>query len=75
MIRYDIKFDGTMEAEREGEWVKYETYSHVEAENNHLRRLLATSNLPCIYCELSVEDMNKCVHGFPGCARGDDLNV
>jgi hypothetical protein len=46
----------------------------VEAENDALRRALATSNADCPYCGLKANEMAKCAHGFPGCARADDMN-
>ena len=42
-------------------------------ENTRLRAALATSKDPCVYCQLSYEDMGECRAGFPGCARADDL--
>lgn len=42
-------------------------------ENDFLRGVVANSDLPCLYCRLSAEDMNKCKHGFPGCSRADDM--
>lgn len=44
-------------------------------ENNALKRILARSAEPCIYCKLSAADMNKCASGFPGCARADDYGL
>jgi len=49
------------------------TTSEIEAENDKLRFLLAKSQEPCIYCNLSKSDMSKCPSGFPGCSRADDL--
>src|SRR5262245_5548795 len=43
------------------------------AENTRLRPALATSQDPCVYCQLPAEEMAKCKAGFPGCARMDDL--
>lgn len=42
-------------------------------ENDYLRGVVANSDLPCVYCKLSREDMGKCASGFPGCARADDM--
>jgi len=42
-------------------------------ENDALRKIVAESNLDCIYCGLSASDMGKCAHGFPGCGRADDM--
>ncbi len=42
-------------------------------ENTALRKILADSELPCVHCDLSKEDWNRCAHGFPGCARADDM--
>lgn len=47
----------------------------LQKENNTVRDLLARSDIPCVYCGLSKADMSKCVHGFPGCSRADDLDV
>lgn len=49
------------------------TYVELEAENAHLRAALAMSKDPCLYCQLSKDDMAKCKSGFPGCARADDM--
>ena len=49
------------------------TIEELQAENDKLRLIIAKSNLDCIYCELPKADMAKCVHGFPGCGRADDL--
>ena len=43
--------------------------------NDKLRGILATSSLDCIYCGLPEVDTVKCIHGFPGCGRADDLMV
>ena len=42
-------------------------------ENTVLRRFIAESDLPCIYCSLPKHDMGRCESGFPGCGRADDL--
>ena len=42
-------------------------------ENDKLRKIIAESDLPCIYCGLPKIDMGRCQHGFPGCDRMDDL--
>jgi hypothetical protein len=42
-------------------------------ENDRLRAALANSELPCVYCGLSAKEWIKCQHGFPGCARFDDV--
>lgn len=43
------------------------------AENNTLRALWANSEMDCVYCGLSKANMSKCLSGFPGCARADDM--
>jgi hypothetical protein len=43
----------------------------IEAENLVLRGLLAKLSPTCHYCGL--EDLSRCVHGFPGCPLADDL--
>jgi hypothetical protein len=45
----------------------------LRSENDHLRGILAYSSLPCIFCSLPAAEMGKCLHGFPGCARADDM--
>jgi hypothetical protein len=47
----------------------------MERENTTLRNLLARSNADCPYCGLPAEDINRCVHGFPGCGRADDMLI
>lgn len=47
--------------------------AELEKENSRLRSLLAAGEGDCVYCGLSKQDMAKCSHGFPGCARADDL--
>lgn len=42
-------------------------------ENDHMRKLLADADVPCMYCHLPRADMGKCQSGFPGCARADDM--
>jgi hypothetical protein len=42
-------------------------------ENNTMRRIIANSEIDCVYCKLPKVDMAKCVSGFPGCARADDM--
>jgi hypothetical protein len=44
-------------------------------ENDTMRKLIAESDLDCMYCGLSKADMAKCELGFPGCGRADDLTV
>lgn len=44
-----------------------------QIENNHLRCLLAKGDGDCVYCGLPESDISKCVQGFPGCGRMDDL--
>lgn len=44
-------------------------------ENDKLRAFLSWGSDPCVYCGLSKDDMAKCAHGFPGCARADDMSV
>jgi len=43
-----------------------------QEENVRLRAALAQSELPCVYCTLPKERWSECIHGFPGCDRGDD---
>lgn len=45
----------------------------IEQENTRLRAALANSKDPCVYCQLPSERMAECRHGFPGCARADDM--
>ena len=42
-------------------------------ENDKLRGLLAAGKGDCVYCGLPAADIAKCLHGFPGCARMDDM--
>jgi hypothetical protein len=42
-------------------------------ENDKLRGLLAAGKGDCVYCGLPAADIAKCPHGFPGCARMDDI--
>ncbi len=51
---------------------KQEEIEKLRVENTALRSILAFSNVPCIYCGLSLSDQGKCAFGFPGCARADD---
>jgi hypothetical protein len=60
---YMKKFDKADEPEIE----------RLRKENDYLRGVVANSDLPCLYCGLSKEDMIKCYHGFPGCPRADDI--
>ena len=46
----------------------------VERENTCLRAALASSQSPCVYCQLPAADMAQCRAGFPGCDRADDLS-
>lgn len=48
-----------------------ELVAGVKAENSTLRTIVAKAKIPCVYCGL--DNMAKCVHGFPGCARADDI--
>ena len=43
------------------------------AENDKLRGLLAQGKGDCVYCGLPAADIFRCPHGFPGCARMDDI--
>ena len=45
----------------------------LRAENDAMRALLAYGSDPCVYCGLPKADMARCVHGFPGCGRADDM--
>ena len=42
-------------------------------ENDKLRNLLANGSDSCVYCGLIKKEMSKCIHGFPGCPRADDM--
>lgn len=42
-------------------------------ENDFMRLRLAESDKACVYCDLPKTEMGACAHGFPGCARADDL--
>jgi hypothetical protein len=45
----------------------------LKEENNKLRAILAAGKGDCVYCGLPAADIAKCPHGFPGCARMDDI--
>jgi hypothetical protein len=45
----------------------------LESENDKLRGILAAGKGDCVYCGLPAADIAKCLHGFPGCARMDDM--
>lgn len=47
----------------------------LRAENNTMRAMLAYGSDPCVYCRLSKADMPKCMQGFPGCGRADDMSA
>jgi hypothetical protein len=47
--------------------------AELRTENNKLRGLLAAGKGDCAYCGLPAADIAKCLHGFPGCARMDDI--
>lgn len=47
--------------------------AELEKENDKLRDIIARADIPCVYCGLPKDQMAKCVHGFPGCGRADDL--
>ena len=47
--------------------------AQLRKENDVLRKKLAESKEPCVYCGLPAEDLAKCPHGFPGCGRADDM--
>ena len=51
----------------------FDSWNRCREENDKLRAYIADSTYPCLYCGLSKEDTAKCVHGFPGCGRADDL--
>ena len=48
-------------------------FERLRAGNTMLRALLPKMGAPCIHCGLT--EMAKCAHGFPGCAKADDLLV
>lgn len=56
-----------------GKGEQLQEVTDVKKENDTLRKLLANSDAKCPYCGLAKEDMNRCSHGFPGCARADDM--
>lgn len=41
------------------------------AENTMLRGVLSRAAIPCLHCGL--DDMSRCVLGFPGCDKADDM--
>ena len=45
--------------------------AELQKENSCLRTMVAKANIPCAHCGL--DDMSKCLHGFPGCAKADDI--
>lgn len=45
----------------------------LRTENDKLRGMIAYGPMPCVYCGLPKADLMKCAHGFPGCARADDM--
>jgi hypothetical protein len=47
--------------------------ARLRQENDIMRKLIAESDLDCMYCGLPKADMAKCHLGFPGCGRADDL--
>jgi len=49
--------------------------ARLRQENDVLRKLVAESDLDCVYCGLPKADMAKCQLGFPGCGRADDLLI
>ena len=51
------------------------TIEALTAENDRLRKLIADSDMNCIYCGLPKCDMMKCESGFPGCGRADDMMI
>lgn len=42
-------------------------------ENDALRAAWGNSDKPCLYCDLSAQDLARCQLGFPGCGRADDM--
>lgn len=50
-----------------------EELERLRTENDTLRGLVAKGEGDCIYCGLAAADISKCVYGFPGCARMDDI--
>ena len=51
----------------------YRKMEESKQENDKLRGLLAAGKGDCVYCGLPAADIAKCPHGFPGCARMDDI--
>lgn len=47
--------------------------ARVMKENMTMRKIIAESDLPCLYCKLPGAEMGKCKSGFPGCGRADDM--
>lgn len=45
---------------------------NLQKENDQLKYIIASSDMPCIYCQLPKADINRCKSGFPGCGRMDD---
>lgn len=50
-----------------------EELTRLRKENDIMRKLIAESDMNCLYCGLPKADMAKCQLGFPGCGRADDL--
>lgn len=50
-----------------------ERFNEILTENDTLRAILAKSDLDCVYCGLPADQVIKCIHGFPGCSRLDDV--
>lgn len=49
--------------------------SDLQRENDVMRKLIADSDMDCVYCGLTKREMSKCASGFPGCARADDMMI
>ena len=61
--------DAILEYVREAERERDES----RKENDFMRLRLAESDKACVYCDLPKAEMGACAHGFPGCARANDL--
>lgn len=75
-----VRMTGSMEEADNGDFVRFEDYElqqrrieALERVNDQLRKKWSESPMECLYCGLSKFDMAKCVSGFPGCGRADDM--
>lgn len=77
-----VRMTGSMEEVADGDFVRFEDcdlqrrrIEALERVNDQLRKKVAESSMDCLYCGLSKADMAKCVSGFPGCGRADDMMI